>query len=167
MLARGRAVLLFLAFVLGLRFCLSAVTAQAERVTDESWRLHPALAEPDGESHRGDKMVAAEVKDPRVLKELSRRFCAAKPLRLVEKDGRVTVCGAEDFERRQEYLLRLLDHYWFSKRRLVGMTRAEVEQVFGPLGADPERPEIAGGRDIFCIWFKDGRVSGAFYSMGY
>jgi hypothetical protein len=55
MLARGRAVLLFLALVLCLRFCLSAVTAQAERVTDESWRQHPALAEPDGESHRGTR----------------------------------------------------------------------------------------------------------------
>jgi hypothetical protein len=58
-------------------------------------------------------MVAAGIKDPRVLKELSRRFRAAKPLRLVEKGGRVTVRGADDFERRQEYLLRLLDHYWF------------------------------------------------------
>jgi hypothetical protein len=160
-------VLLFIAFVLSLRFCLAAVTAQADRVTDEGWRQHPALAEPDGESHRGDKMIAADIKDPRVLKELSRRFRAAKQLRLIEKDGRVTVSGAEDFERRQEYLLRLLDHYWFSKQRLVGMTRADVEQVFGPLGADPERASISAGRGTFCVYFKGGRVSGAYYCMGY
>jgi hypothetical protein len=75
--------------------------------------------------------------------------------------------GEEDFEKRQEYFLRLLDYYWFSKPRLVGMTRAEVEQVFGRLGADSERAFISAGRDTLCLWFKDGRVSGAFYAMGY
>ncbi|MEQ8787507.1 MAG: hypothetical protein RIC55_14480 [Pirellulaceae bacterium] len=120
---------------------------------DDSWKKHPALAEPDGRSHRGDKMVAAEIEDPRVLKELSRRF-------------RATRKGFEDFELRQEYLLRLLDYYYFSKRRIVGMKRTEVEEIFGPLGGGPDRAFVSGGRDRFVLWFKDGRVSGAYYAMG-
>jgi hypothetical protein len=146
---------------------LQRTVGQGAPPNDDDWKKHPALAEPDGESHRGDKMIAAEIKDPRVLIELSRRFREAKPLRIVEKDGKEVVVGAKDFEKRQEYLLRLLDYYWFSKQRLVGMTRVEVEQIFGPLGADPERVFIFAGRDTFCIRFKDRRVSEAFYSMGY
>jgi hypothetical protein len=134
---------------------------------DEGWKDHPALAEPDGRSHRGDRMVAAGIDDPRVLLELSRRFRRTEPLRLVRRGGETTVSGAEDFERRQEYLLRLLDYYWFSKPRLVGMTRAEVEVVFGPLGAVAGRASISAGRDALCLWFKGGRVTSAFYAMGY
>lgn len=121
---------------------------------DDKWKNHPALAEPNGRSHRGDKMVAANVEDPRVLDELSRRF-------------RQTKLQDEDFGRQQEYFLRLLDYYWFSKPRLVGMNRAEVEEIFGPLGRDPERADISAGRDVLCLWFKNGRVSDAFYAMGY
>jgi hypothetical protein len=131
------------------------------------WRNHPALAEPDGQSHRGGKMVAADITDPRVLKELSRRYRELKPLRIVERDGKTIVLGAEDFEKRQEYLLRLLDYYWFSKQRLVGMTRTEVEAIFGPLGNDAGQAHVAAGRDTLCLWFQGGRVTGAFYAMGY
>ena len=134
---------------------------------DDSWKKHPALAEPDGTSHRGGKMVAAEIKDPRVLKELGRRFRETKMLRVVEKDGKRITEGTEDFEKRQEYLLRLLDHLWFSKQRIVGMKRTEVEEIFGPLGDNPDRAFVSGGRDTLCLWFKDGRVSGAYYAMGY
>jgi hypothetical protein len=134
------------------------------RPADDKWKSHPALAEPDGRSHRGDQMVAADVGDPRVLAELSRRFRQTQPLQLTPQGA---VRGAEDFERRQEYLLRLLDYYWFSKPRLVGMTRAEVEAIFGPLGRDTKRADIPAGRDVLHLWFREGRVSGAFYAMGY
>jgi hypothetical protein len=77
------------------------------------------------------------------------------------------VVGAGDFERRQEYLLRLLDHYWFSAPRLAGMSRAEVAGIFGPLGGDLGRAVVSAGRDTFCLRFEGGRVSGAFYVMGY
>ena len=43
----------------------------------------------------------------------------------------------------------------------------KVEEIFGPLGADPAQAQVSGGRDAFCIWFKDGRGSGAYYAMGY
>jgi hypothetical protein len=112
-------------------------------------------------------MVAAAIDDPRILLELSRRFRRTEPLRLVRQGGETTVAGAEDFEMRQEYLLRLLDYYWFSKPRLVGMTREEVEGVFGPLGPVAGRASISAGRDTLCLWFKGGRVSDAFYAMGY
>jgi hypothetical protein len=134
---------------------------------DESWRNHPALLEPDGLSHRGNKMVAAAVQDPRVLTELSRRFRQTRPVRVVQQGEETTVLATEDFERRQEYLLRLLDYYWFSKPRLVGMTRAEVVGIFGPLGEDPERAVISAGRDILSLYFKEGRLVSAFYAMGY
>jgi hypothetical protein len=135
--------------------------------TDDSWKNHPALAEPDGQSHRGDKMVAADINDPRVLAELSRRFRETKPLQLVEQGGKTIVRGAEDFEKRQEYLLRLLDYYWFSRPRIVGKTWAEVESIFGPLGPRTERAQISAGRDTLYLSFKDGRVSDGYYAMGY
>jgi hypothetical protein len=130
---------------------------------DEGWTNHAAIAEPDGLSHRGDKLVATDINDQRILNELSRRFRATNRLR-INLQG---VAGAEDFEKRQEYLLRLLDYYWFSKQRLMGMTRSEVEGIFGPLGTDPTRADISGGRDTFCLWFNEGRLISAFYSMGY
>lgn len=134
---------------------------------DNGWRGHPALAEPDGRSHRGDKMVAAEINDRRVLEELVPRFRQTEPLRLVNQNGETVVRGGGDFEKRQEYLLRLLDYFWFSKPRLTGMTWAEVDRIFGPLGPMAEQASVSAGRDMFWIWFKDGRVSGAFYAIGY
>ena len=134
---------------------------------DNAWKNHPALAKPDGQSHRGGKMIAARISDPRILAELSKRFRQTEPLQLVANKGKVAVSGGEDFERRQEYLLRLLDYYWFSRPRLVGMTRAQVEEIFGPLRPEAERAYITGGRDTFYLWFKKGRVSDAFYAMGY
>ena len=139
-------------------------TVRRSRPVNDKWKNHPALVEPDGRSHRGDKMVAADVEDPRVLAELSRRFRQTEPLQPTPQ-GRIK--GAEDFERRQEYFLRLLDYYWFSKPRLVGMTQAEVEMIFGPLGGDTEQAGISAGRDVLYLWFKNGRVRDAFYAMGY
>jgi hypothetical protein len=133
----------------------------------EEWTNHRALSEPDGHSHRGDRMVAADVNDPRIVRELSRRYRQTEPLHLVQQGGETTVRGAEDFERRQEYLLRLLDYYWFSKPRLVGMRRTEVEGIFGPFRLSGGRASISAGRDTLYLWFKEGRVSGAFYAMGY
>ncbi len=160
----GPAALLLVAA--GLLICQHGLQGQDAK-DDDSWKKHPALTEPDGKSHRGDKMVAEEIKDPRVLKELGRRFRETKALRVVEKNGKRIAEGSEDFEKRQEYLLRLLDHFWFSKQRIVGMQRTEVEEIFGPLGNNPERAFVSGGRDTFCVWLKDGRVSGAYYTMGY
>lgn len=156
--------LFFFAIVFSGFFSLrSQEFAIGQKQADDSWKNHPALAEPDGTSHRGDKMVAADIKDERVLDELSRRYKATKRFR-INPDG---ISGADDFERRQEYLLRLLDHYWFSKERLVGMTRAQVENIFGPLGGDPARAYISAGRDIMCLRFHEGRLVGACYVMGY
>jgi hypothetical protein len=134
---------------------------------EADWKQHPALAEPDGKSHRGDRMVAATIEDPRVLAELSRRFQQTKPLQLVRHGKGLEVRGAEDFERRQEYLLRLLDYYYFSKERLPGMTRAQVEAIFGRLGSNPDKAEVCGGRDTLVLWFKQGRVDWANYVTGY
>jgi hypothetical protein len=134
---------------------------------DEEWKNHPALEEPDGRSHRGDKMVAADIDDPRILLELSRRFRQTKPLQLVQQSDKPTVQGFGNFERRQEYLLRLLDYYWFSKPRVLGMTGAQVEGIFGPLESKDGRDCISGGRDTVYFSFKNGRVSYVFYAMGY
>jgi hypothetical protein len=127
------------------------------------WQSHPALIPPDGKSHRGDKRTPP-IADQRVLDELSRRFRATKELSL---DGK----GAEDFEIRQEYFLRLLDHYLFEKNRLKGMTRVQVEAIFGPgskcFDGTPGRLEWSAGRDSLCIDVKDGRVTQAMYVMGY
>jgi hypothetical protein len=156
--------MLFFAIVFGGSLLVrSQGNALGQKQADDSWKTHPALAEPDGKSHRGDQMVAADMKDQRVLDELSRRYKATQGLR-VTPDG---ISGGEDFEKRQEYLLRLLDHYWFSDKRLLGMTRAQVEKIFGPLGNDPARAYISGGRDTMCFWFHDGRLFGAFYAIGY
>jgi hypothetical protein len=114
---------------------------------------HPALAPPDGESRRGGPMVAADVADPQVLDELSRRYRTER-----------------DFERKQEYFLRLLDHYLFSRDRLTGMNRAEIERIFGP-GTESEekagRLAWQGGRDSLLVDFKDGTAAGAAYIMGF
>jgi hypothetical protein len=112
-------------------------------------------------------MVAASIEDPRILAELSRRFRLTKPLQFVGHGNAAALVGAEDFERRQEYLLRLLDYYWFDQERLRGMTRREVEAIFGSLGSDLQRASVSGGRDTFTIWFQQGRVSGAYHTMGY
>jgi hypothetical protein len=112
-------------------------------------------------------MVGADIDDQRVLAELSRRFRRTKPLELVSQRGQAAVRGAEDFESRQEYLLRLLDHYLFSKQRLVGMTRVEVEGIFGPLEPNRDQASLSAGRDKLHLWFKEGRVSSAYYAMGY
>jgi hypothetical protein len=146
---------------------LPAQTNIRPNTTEDSWKEHPALAEPDGQSHRGDRMVAADINDPRVLAELIRRFRQTKPLELVEQGDNIDVRGTEDFEKRQEYLLRLLDYYWFSKPRLIGMTWAEVDKIFGPLGPVAKAASISAGRDTFYLWFKEGRVSDAYYAMGY
>ncbi len=146
MFVARRSLLLFLGAVTGgLAVLPPQGDVRGRRPADDGWEGHPALAEPDGRSRRGDKAVAADAGDPRVLAELSRRFRQTKPLQLTPQGD---VRGAEDFERRQEYLLRLLDYYWFSKPRLVGMTRVEVEAIFGPLGHDTQRADIPDGRDL-------------------
>ena len=114
---------------------------------------HPALAIPDGKSHRGGREIAADLEDPAVLAELGRRY-------RVEKD----------FERRQEYFLRLLDHFLFSRDRLSGMTRGQVEQVFGPgtpESAAHHRWSWQGGRDRLLLDFHGDLVISAQYAMGY
>ncbi|HEY7427975.1 MAG TPA: hypothetical protein VH682_27325 [Gemmataceae bacterium] len=136
-------------------------------ILDGNWKNHPVLAEPDGQSHRGGKMVAADINDPRVLAELIRRFRQTTPLELVEQGDTIDVRGAEDFEKRQEFFLRLLDYYWFSKPRLIGMTWVEVDKIFGPLGPVAKGASISAGRDTLYLWFKEGRVHGAYYAMGY
>src|SRR5438874_1807050 len=108
--------LLLLLGVLAGGFSLRPTQGSSPRAgTDDDWKNHPALAEPDGQSHRGDTTVAADIDDPRVLAELVRRFRQTEPLRLASRGGRTVVRGAGDFEKRQEYLLRLLDYYWFGK----------------------------------------------------
>ena len=131
-----------------------------QEATDDRLLRHPALAEPDGVSHRGDRMVAANISDARIVAELSRRFRATRP----------TLAGQGEFERRQEYLLRLLDYYYFSGHRLTGKTRAEVEQIFGagtPASGIPQALEWSGGRDTFVVYLRGDRVTGCFYAMGY
>lgn len=149
----------------------------AERVgaADEAWRQHPALADPDDRSHRGGKMVAADIDDPRVLVELSRRFKAADAADRSE-DTRGWLHKGRNFQLRQEYLLRLLDYYHFSQDRLTGKTKTEVEAIFGPgnrlkFGADPaEQDDMLAwqaGRDTFIVYLDGQRVTGTYYAMGY
>ena len=125
------------------------------KATSDEWKGHPALVHPTGQSGRGGPMVATEIDDIRVLKELSRRFRESKTR---NSEDRL------NFEIRQEYLLRLLDYLWFDKQRIIGMSRIEVEQIFGHLNGS----SVSGGRDCFFLDFDErGRVSGAFYAMGY
>jgi hypothetical protein len=159
-----RSLLLFLGVVVAAFAILPSQEKVQRHLLAEGWMHHPALAEPDGRSHRCDRMVAADIQDSRVLAELSSRFRQTEPMQLTP-DGEIR--GTRDFERRQEYLLRLLDYYWFGKPRLIGMSRAEVEAIFGPVGEDAKRAKIPAGRNTLHLWFKDGRVSGAFYAMGY
>jgi len=147
---------------------LMAMTpCSAAAKTAPEWKKHPALAEPDGRSHRGDRPLAANIDDPRVLAEISRRFRKTAPLRFTRKRGVTGIEGERDFERRQEYFPRLLDHYWFSKQRLLGMSRPAVERIFGPLGNNPHRAEVRGGRDSLHLTCQRGRVTGAFHVTGY
>ena len=155
----------FLAVVFGGFLLLrSQGNALDQKQDDDSWKNHPALAEPDGKSHRGDKMVAADIKDQRVLNELGRRYKATKRLR-VNPDG---ISGAEDFEKRQEYLLRLLDHYWFSEQRIVGMTRARKSRQ--SLVRLATMRSVLTSREVeirFAFGFMTVASSYAFYAMGY
>ena len=171
MMSSRRALLVLIIAQVGMVALASATDDQAE-VVPEDWRQHPALAEPDGRSGRGGKMVVANIRDPRVLAELSRRFLQTTALGFTA-DGKLT--GVGDFERRQEYLLRLLDHYYFSDNtRLVGKTPAQVERIFGP-GGDRLAAETQAsasmswpaGRDTFIVYFEKGIAKGAFYAMGY
>ena len=134
-------------------------------VFDDHWLQHPALMEPDGISRRGGKMVADDVRDPRIIAELSRRFRATQAMGFVNQQW----TGTDDFERRQEYLLRLLDFYHFSANRLAGMSRAKVQEIFGAGDRCPpgNRLSWSAGRDVFVVWFRKGRVAGSYYVMGY
>jgi hypothetical protein len=145
----------FIAALLGAFHLICAGSGCYRRnADDDSWRRHPALSEPDGKSHRFDRTLP-KIDDPRILTELSRRF----------RDT-----GTDDFERRQEYLLRLLDYYYFDDpNRLVGKAPMEVERIFGPgeRGVIPDTLEWSGGRDTFVVYFKKGRATGAWYAVGY
>jgi len=136
------------------------------------WRSHPALAEPDGKSHRnGRVLVGDKITDPRVLTELSRRFRATKELAFNKVGDDWELEGEEDFEIRQEYFLRLLDYYWFSKDRLTGMTRDKIESIFGPGGLDPGQKSgrliWSAGRDELIADIENNRVVDAQYVMGF
>jgi hypothetical protein len=92
-------------------------------------------------------------------------------MRVAENEGGSELQGGEDFEARQEYFLRLLDHYLFAEDRLTGMTRERVEAIFGPGQPSPDgnpgRLVWNAGRDCLCIDVEDGRVRQAMYLMGY
>jgi hypothetical protein len=84
--------------------------------------------------------------------------------------------NAKDFESRQEYFLRLLDYFWFSEHRFIGMKRSEVEQIFGTgspaLTSANQRPQVtrlhwSGGRDTILVSFEGDIATGAFYAIGY
>jgi len=132
---------------------LSSCTLSGGDSSSAALPLHAALAIPDGESRRGGPWVGADIDDPRVLEELSRRYRAE-----------------EDFERRQEYFLRLLDYYLFSRDRLAGKSRPEIERIFGPGSSDEHhsnRLAWGGGRDSLIVDFENGVAVGAIYIMGY
>jgi hypothetical protein len=120
---------------------------------------HPALQPPDGQSHRGGKMVGDTLQKWGDVLALGKLYQ-----------------GAEKFEARQEYLLRLLDYLLFSKDRLTGMKRAEIEAVFGKGKSNPVENEKnpnktryawSGGRDCVLVWFDGDVATGADYVMGY
>jgi hypothetical protein len=99
-------------------------------------------------------MVGASIEDSRVLSELSRRF---------RESGN------------HEYFLRLLDYYLFSSNKLRGITREQIEGIFGP-GKTPQhmKPSEGGSLltwdvppDSLTVEIKDGRVAWAFYVMGF
>jgi hypothetical protein len=136
-------------FILGtilFGFLVIPNSIRSSQSDDQVWKNHPALAPLDGKFQRTRKMVAADVKDRRVLEELSRLF-------------RQT--GDE------EYFLRLLDYYYFEKFRLLGMPRKKVAEIFGPLGSDPDRAWISGGRDSLGLGFENGCVTSATYIIGF
>lgn len=138
--------LMISALAAGILGCTESGEHQAK-----DWRSHPALAEPDGHRHRGDKMVGHTVDDPRVLGELSRRF---------------------KMTRNYEYFLRLLDYYYFNENRLVGMTQSQVEEIFGPGDPDRDFPGVQRLRwavlpDFLFVTLEDDRVVSASYIMGY
>ena len=118
---------------------------------------HPALLPPDGQSHRGDRMIGDTLNKDEVLK-LGKLYQYAT-----------------GFEERQEYFLRLLDYFWFSERRFIGMTRADIEKVFGSAqfnpaqdnNPKPSRLEWAGGRDRILITFNGDIAANAYYVTGF
>jgi len=127
--------------------------------TIASAESNPALSPPDGISHRGDKMVGDNLTDLKDVAALGMLYREAK-----------------GFEIRQEYFLRLLDHFWFSQQRFTGMKLAEIEQVFGPGKPDKyagnQKPNVtclewSGGRDLIKVWFEGEKATGAAYIMGY
>jgi hypothetical protein len=142
------------------------------RAREDDWRSHPALAAPDGRSHRhGRVLVGDKIDDPRVLAELSRRFRATQELRFATMGDAWKLEGERDFEIRQEYFLRLLDFYWFSMDRLTGMPRHKIEAIFGPGGLDPSRKSgrlsWSAGRDVLIADIENNRVIGVQYVMGF
>ena len=120
---------------------------------------HPALSPPDGVSHRGGKMVGDSLTKWEDVVAFGKLYQTTK-----------------EFEVRQEYFLRLLDYFWFSKRRIIGMKRTDIESVFGKGHPQPIRDSKnptstrlawSGGRDSILIWFENDTATGAFYAMGY
>jgi hypothetical protein len=143
----------------------------ALREQDDNWLAHPALRPPDGQSRRAARTVGDDIQDSRVLAELSRRFLATKEFTFVKTGDRWELQGSNDFETRQEYFLRLLDYYLFSKDRLTGMTRKRIEGVFGPgcleEGVMNGRLSWDAGRDSLIADIENGRVVDVQYIMGY
>lgn len=118
-------------------------------IDDENWRNHPALDDSVWRGRVGEMHVAADIQDPRIIAEISRRY---------------------RLQRQEKYFERLVQHYWNDNEqpRLLGMTRAEVENIFGPISESGTHFWIdGGGRDGLQVWFKEGRVTGAYHVMGY
>jgi hypothetical protein len=88
---------------------------------------------------------------------------------------------SKEFEIKQEYFLRLLDYFIFSRDRskgdgFKGMRLEEIETIFGKSHAEPLEGETettstrfgwAGSRDSVLVWFKDGIATGGAYIQGF
>jgi hypothetical protein len=190
-----RTLLLLLAAACGLAGCASAPTANLSAVLPlpgADNQLNYASYLSDTEAMPAEEMAArgpttqpstrpsdaqadadpTRSSGPISVADASRIFKETQPLRLCVEDGQVVLAGLDDFERRQEAFLVLMNAYFFNADHLTGMSRQEAEGVFGP-----GTPNVNGskasdryfwdaGRDVLVMEFRDSRVVFAAFVLG-
>ena len=111
-----------------------------------------------------DEALGQRLYDPRAQAEISRRFRQTMPLRLTMSEGQLVLQGVDDFSRREELFLQLMNVFFLKHDQLTGARKDQVEAVFGPGTPDPAASSLTdryiwdAGRGVFVVEYQNNHV---------